>query len=305
MACFLAVVFALFCSARVGWFILFVLILAPAISVLLTFLAAAFTSVSCSVSSNICQKGSKIILTIHMRPPLSYYPMPGIKTEYEYSPGLLFIPDAGVKGMSFVFQGEYSGLSVIGVKSIYFADYFGLVRFKARRFRETGFKIGVIPQVRVIPSDSELLRKAMSGVDMTGMSEDTVEETSGNFGGFPGYDHREYMPGDPVRRINYKLSARKDQYFVRLDEKQVYGNIEIFIDPRVPSEVAAKGGVFVSAWWDNTLQDDLGLCETLLSRQFSISLRYYIEDEEIVKELRQCGDGAALCEELAWCGYKL
>jgi hypothetical protein len=35
----------------------------------------------------------------------------------------------------------------------------------------------------------------------------------------PGYTHREYTEGDPVRRINWKLSSKRDTYMVRLDDE--------------------------------------------------------------------------------------
>lgn len=50
-------------------------------------------------------------------------------------------------------------------------------------------------------------------------------------GGMPGFEHREYVPGDPLRRINYKLSAKKHTLLVRRDENTAAESTDIIIAP--------------------------------------------------------------------------
>ena len=50
-------------------------------------------------------------------------------------------------------------------------------------------------------------------------------------GGFPGYEHRGYEPGDPLNRINYKLSAKKRTLMVRRDENTSAQSTDIVIAP--------------------------------------------------------------------------
>ena len=45
----------------------------------------------------------------------------------------------------------------------------------------------------------------------------------------PGYEHREYVAGDSPRRVNYKLSAKKQKLMVRLDESNGYATTNLYI----------------------------------------------------------------------------
>ena len=46
----------------------------------------------------------------------------------------------------------------------------------------------------------------------------------------PGYEHREYIQGDPIKRINWKLSSKRDEYMVRLDERIAGAGQLFFLD---------------------------------------------------------------------------
>ena len=50
------------------------------------------------------------------------------------------------------------------------------------------------------------------------------------FGGFPGYDNREYVPGDPLKRINWKQSAKRNKLLVRLDDEMAARAIHVVLD---------------------------------------------------------------------------
>lgn len=62
---------------------------------------------------------------------------------------------------------------------------------------------------------------------------DECEESAGTTSvssGFPGYEYREYEEGDSLKRINYKLSAKKQTLMVRMDEQVVSMRMAVILD---------------------------------------------------------------------------
>ncbi|MBP5492108.1 MAG: DUF58 domain-containing protein [Clostridiales bacterium] len=43
------------------------------------------------------------------------------------------------------------------------------------------------------------------------------------------YDVREYMPGDPVKRIHWKLSAKKDRFMIREPQEETFGHSRVYL----------------------------------------------------------------------------
>lgn len=48
--------------------------------------------------------------------------------------------------------------------------------------------------------------------------------------GFPGYEHREFVEGDSLKRVNYKISAKRDKLMVRLDEPVSSLRLAVLLD---------------------------------------------------------------------------
>ncbi|MGN1100618.1 MAG: DUF58 domain-containing protein, partial [Huintestinicola sp.] len=128
---------------------------------------------------------------------------------------------------STVFEAEYKahmwGSSFLGADSITMNDFMrflSLPMYKERGLNSFSCEVKVIPNIPDIPSDTPLIKAVADIIRYTDESEDTKETDKLNlFGGMPGYSHREYEEGDPIRRINWKLSSKKDVYMVRLDDE--------------------------------------------------------------------------------------
>lgn len=105
---------------------------------------------------------------------------------------------------------EQCGLCRIELTNAYAEDFFGLVRFASK---PTGHS-----SVAVLPRSVEYNGPEVTPSLLPSESESREEGPSVTFGGTPGYEHREYSSGDSPRRINYKLSAKRKKFMVRLDE---------------------------------------------------------------------------------------
>ena len=60
----------------------------------------------------------------------------------------------------------------------------------------------------------------------------------------PGNDMRSYRPGDPMSRINWKVSARNNELMVRVPDKQDTRRITLILEPaNVPERDQESGSL--------------------------------------------------------------
>jgi uncharacterized protein (DUF58 family) len=145
------------------------------------------------------------------------------------------------------FEAKICGLSTVGIKKVKATDYLGLLAFPIRKvnYQEFGRKIAVIPNIADVSLRDDKILKVMQASMHAEDGDDTVEVSSNTFGGFPGCDNREYVPGDPLKRINWKQSAKRGKLLVRLDDVLASKSVNVVLDStflrdRVPIEKMAK-----------------------------------------------------------------
>ncbi len=124
---------------------------------------------------------------------------------------------------------KYSGRAKVGITQAFVCDYFGIFRFRIKKgILNDSVKISVYPDIPEVPVQTNFLKTAV--LFSTDDNEEETNETALTPTGQPGYDHREYYPGDPIKRINWKMSSKKDIYMIRLDEKLAGGGQVFFLD---------------------------------------------------------------------------
>ena len=125
---------------------------------------------------------------------------------------------------------QHSGVAQILLNDVFISDYLGIFCFRLKKCTENmAVRLSVYPNIPDVAVQTNFLKTAVlfSGNDD---EEEETDETAIVQTGFPGYDHREYYPGDPVKRINWKLSAKKDIYMIRLDERMAGKGQLFFLD---------------------------------------------------------------------------
>ena len=126
-------------------------------------------------------------------------------------------------------RAKYSGLAGISITNVFVCDYFGIFRFRLKKNISNSYvKVSVYPNIPQVPVQTNFLKTAV--LFSTDDNEEETNETALTPTGQPGYDHREYYPGDPIKRINWKMSSKKDVYMIRLDEKIAGGGQVFFLD---------------------------------------------------------------------------
>lgn len=291
----LCVVFALYCSGRVGWFLVLTLVCAPVLSFLFLLLFRKSIVVQCHLLQPLAAKGEHCTLQVilHNRCVL---PSPAIEVELYDSPYIfcsrpktsVSLMPRSTQDFSCTFTATVCGASKIGIQKILIRDYLGLFSFALPVPALT--EIDVIPDIAEVSSEEEYIRQIYRLSREAGDSEETLDSATTLSGGFPGYDHREYIPGDPLKRMNWKLSARRDKLYVRLDEETASSKVCIFLNDtlRVSKEDlenlpptlynVEKPGMEIPLLVQNAVETSLGAARVLLSHKLSI--RYIYRDAQ-------------------------
>ena len=235
----LAVFFALYLNATVGWFILVALILAPALSVFFALLTTLFVKVTIEMEDCILAKGDSCQMQIHIRNK-SLFPTTPLEIEMLNPDGVkcrdkkVIVSLLPFEKQSFVvtFTAKISGPSGVGIKSVRATDYLGLLSFNVRKISYDTLKrhVAVIPNMADISLRDDKILMIMQAANQNEDSDDTTEVTVNTFSGFPGCDSREYIPGDPLKRINWKQSAKRGKLLVRLDEALLSKSVNLVLD---------------------------------------------------------------------------
>lgn len=233
LAMALCVFFALYMSAPAGWTIFYVLAAAPLFSLILL-AVIKFTDcieITASTDSVMVYKNEEFRYKIRIRNK-GIIPVPalvirmktceGIRCENGMKPLSVTIYTKGTAEIEIKYSASMWGSAPIGIESVHISDFLDLISLPMFKDKNEEFTsvIKVFPDIPDIPSDSPLIKTVAETIRFSDDCEDTKESDSFSFsGGMPGYTHREYVEGDPIKRINWKLSSKREHYMVRLDDE--------------------------------------------------------------------------------------
>ena len=296
LALILTIVFALFLNANVGWYMLIALILAPILSVFFAWLTARSIAVKCDMTEGRVSKGDicNMTLTIQNRSifpttPLEIRVLNGMGVFSTDDKILLSVLSLGKQETNIKFKASICGRSTVGISEIRVTDYLGLFSFVAKRiaYDDLQKRISVVPDIADVAFRDDRILKIIQASRQGDDSEDTIETDVKSFGGFPGYDNREYVPGDPLKRINWKLSAKRNKLLVRLDDEMAAQAVNVVLDNVCATR---NPGMAMGA-----VENALGILKTLVLNSFKVNfyvngeggfLQYVIEDEKDIESVR-------------------
>jgi len=305
-------IFALYCSGRVGWFLLAVVIGAPLFSFAWTFASYWFISVGLASDNTLVSKGDYIEYGIKARNRW-FIPAPDV-TVYIKNDNRVII-NSPIVSLGGVMYGTtekkaeiftvFAGLTEIEIDKVIVSDFFGVLKLKLRKqaiglgtdetsvYNDFDRKIsmGILPDIKYLEQEDEWLLSARSAAFDGEEPEDTVNDRSATFGGFPGYEHREYVPGDPLKRINYKLSARVGKLQVRLDEEQAVAGISMYLSPILPDDMGPEEPYIRNS--SQCLEEFIAVAQHLFILDFAVKVYipgrepYELMEQRSIEELRE------------------
>lgn len=289
----LAVIFALFLSGRIGWFLVIAFICAPVISCVTAYISSRKLYVECNVSYNTVCKGEGCEVEINLTND-SFMPSPPVMIDLMDCPSVkcrdkrysVSVMPFGGENVTVEYAAVICGKSEIGINKIKVSDYFGIMYFDIPLLSDSSltYEIAVIPDIAEIGDNSEIIRNAAELSAQSDDSEDTVDTPLSYSGGFPGYESREYVPGDPLKRINWKQSVRRGKLFVRKDEEAVCSGIAVILDKTyqkdkiIPSMYSQTDKFFgkndeeiIPLIAQDAVENFLGISVKLMEKGFSVT----------------------------------
>ncbi len=218
-----AVLFMLFINGEIGSILIYAILLANLVSTVLILLSKKHFTATLHSLSGVTECGRRIEFEVTLKKTgFCFIPYIDIclscGTPIHLRTALLFRREATVKGE---FPAEHSGLNKLVLENVVVSDFLGNLRFTIENDQKT--------QMAVLPRVMEYDGPAVMPNTLPSEEEEAEEGASTRQGGMPGYEHREYVPGDSPRRVNYKLSAKRGTLMVRLDESSGNAATHIYI----------------------------------------------------------------------------
>ena len=296
----IAVLLTIEISGTGGVFIIVLLLCSFFISAALLAVTYKTLQISVELSTRIVNKGESFDAQININKK-TFLPTSFIEIEIGSTPNVSCEKTSKFKIISSKKDGDVFTLSMLAelcgnaevfVKSVTLVDYLGIIRKKIT-FDESVKNISIIPHIPQTGSQAEVLKSTSENMSFDDSDEES-DETALNSTGVPGFEHREYVTGDPLKRINWKLSSKKNVFMVRLDEK-VTSSSQIFQLDYPECETPDR------LYYENTdkiIESSLAMLAMLLNEGFESEFNFYLGSWQMVK-VRDYKDIQYLQEQLA------
>ena len=222
-ALFFAALFLTFINADIGWAMVYIIGGISLLSSVSLFLSKKHFKAELRELSGTAQVGQDVEFEIRLtRTGFCFIPYIELcllaDCRINIRTSLLF---SGTKTLRGSFKASHSGINRLNLDLISIRDFAGLFNLKIPVGQEA--KKAVLPKI-VDYAGPEIIPSVLPSDD-----EDAEEGVTVVKGGLPGCEPRDYIPGDSPKRINYKLSAKRNRLLVRLDESAGFAATNIFI----------------------------------------------------------------------------
>ena len=176
---------------------------------------------------------------------------------------------------------KHIGVATIIVKDIKIEGIFGLFnKIYNDEIKET---VKVLPSVVDVDDVDIIIGEGDTG-------EIEIENDYMRTVGEPGYEYREYIPSDPLNKVNWKLSSKMNNLIIRKNEASARSKKIIIIDSKI-EDIEDKLTVI-----DLLLEGAIGICNEIMRLEYDASFVYkrnniwnekIIEDDNSIEEIRR------------------
>lgn len=284
---FLLYIFTFYIDGEMGMILVAFTVFSPLVSLFFAVFARKRVKVSMNCDGYV-QKGSKLTVSVTVektgRFPLGIIEITPRASEvfaqnnkvYRVS---LVLDDK--KTFTYTVDAVTGGNGEIALDTVYSCGFLGFMRFTLTQEIPSPVSVGVIPEIPQIKASSQLFR-SIADVVLTSDDEeenDTALMFSANTS--PGYEHREYVHGDPLKRVNWKLSSKKNKLMVRLDEAVASVQPMIVLDLYRSGSAKPEEAILGE---EQIIRSVFGLLSLLVKQGIASTLIYFGADGEVTAE---------------------
>lgn len=273
-----AYIFTMYLDGDIGVVVWSFLLIAPLLSLLLAWLSRKRITVELDAPAY-AAKGKNLRVRLRMR-SCGRLPVPFVRCRIAADGGLLSKDPRPVQscmtGRDAVdseheFTARHGGCARLSAREFSVSDYLGLFRFAVQGDLPSRI-VGVIPEIPSLTGAGVMLH-AVTDTVLT--QDEDEEESSAAFSSVsaPGYIHRDYVPGDNLRRINWKLSAKRNRLMVRMDEAAATVRPSVILDLRPEQDEEGY------TRRDILMEGALGFLLLLVRQGIATTLRYANDGE--------------------------
>ena len=252
---------------------LFVFVMMTLISVILSLVFSKFVRITLLSENVSVQKGEKVSLKIVAK-NMSPFPFLKAKIRLKFTGNFMYgekkievncgINDFRKNEITLDFTSDYCGRVTVSIDKCYVYDLFYLFRYKVKSKGETC--------VYFMPSIEPY------GISVKEAEYESCEDTDKYMEDRPGNDPshvfelREYREGDKLQKIHWKLSAKKDETYVKEFGYPISISAVLYFDMHFTGEDREK-------LCDELIQKVCNLSASLIQNQGYHYISYYNEDE--------------------------
>lgn len=221
---YLMYIFTFYIDGEMGMILIAFVFFAPVISLIFAVYAMKRIKISVNCDGYV-KKGSMLDVNVTVEKtgafPLAVVEIkPEVSEVFDNENKVYRLSLVGIdkKTFSFSVPAKIGGNGEISLSEVYSCGFLGFIRFRIEENIPQPVNVGVIPDIPQIKASSQLFRSIADEVITADNDDENDTAMMFSTNTAPGYEHREYMEGDPLKRVNWKLSSKKQKLMVRLDE---------------------------------------------------------------------------------------
>ncbi len=283
---YLLYIFTFYIDGEMGMILIAFMIFAPAISFIMAIYARDRIKISFNCDAYV-KKHSTLKVTVTAE-KTGFFPLAVVEVKlkasevFEENDKIYRFSMVGEDKKTFTleYKAQTGGNGEISVENIYSCGFLGFLKFKVNNVLQSA-SIGVIPEIPEIKTSSQFFRNIADVVLTSDEEEDNDTMMLFSSNTTPGYEHREYVAGDPLKRINWKLSTKKDKLMVRLDEAAASAQPMILFDLFRKNDSKPDMAIISE---ERLIQSVFGLLSALVRQGIACTFVYYGSGDEVISE---------------------
>ena len=283
---YLLYIFTFYIDGEMGMILIAFMIFAPIVSVIMAVYAKDRIKISFNCDAYV-KKHSTLKVTVTAE-KTGFFPLAVVEVKlkasevFEENDKIYRFSMVGEDKKTFTleYKAQTGGNGEISVENVYSCGFLGFLKFKVNNVLQSA-SIGVIPEIPEIKTSSQFFRNIADVVLTSDEEEDNDTMMLFSSNTTPGYEHREYVAGDPLKRINWKLSTKKDKLMVRLDEAAASAQPMILFDLFRKNDSKPDMAIISE---ERLIQSVFGLLSALVRQGIACTFVYYGSGDEVISE---------------------